>query len=53
MNIAKALPANIIIGNNHGHRISGNSNYSIWGNNSSVHGTGFFFLSYLHSFAVR
>ena len=40
MNIAKALLANTIIGNNHGHRISSNSNYRIWDNNSSVYGPG-------------
>ena len=40
MNIAKALPADTIIGSNRGHRISGNSNYNIWGNNSCVHVSG-------------
>ena len=38
MNIAKALPADTITGSNHG--ISGNSNYNIWGNNSSLYGRG-------------
>jgi hypothetical protein len=40
MNIVKALLADTIIGSNHGHRISSNSNYNIWGDNSSVLGTG-------------
>jgi hypothetical protein len=40
MNIVKVQPANTIIGSNHGHRISSNSNYNIWGNNSSVYGAG-------------
>jgi hypothetical protein len=40
MNIAKALPADTTTGSNHEHRISGNSNYSVWYNNSSVYGTG-------------
>jgi hypothetical protein len=40
MNIVKALPVNTIIGSNHGIRISSNSNYIIWNNNSSVYGTG-------------
>jgi len=40
MNIAKALPANTIIGSDHGHRIGSNPNYCIWDNNSDVHGTG-------------
>ena len=40
MNIVKALPADTIIGSNHGHRISGNSNYNIWSNNSNVYGPG-------------
>jgi hypothetical protein len=40
MNIAKAPPANTIIGNNHGHRISSNSNYIIWDNNSCISGSG-------------
>jgi hypothetical protein len=38
MNIVKALPADTIIGNNHG--IGSNSNYIIWGNNFCVHGRG-------------
>ena len=40
MNIAKVLPADTIIGSNHGHRISGNSDYNIWGDNSYIHGRG-------------
>jgi hypothetical protein len=38
MNIVKALQANTTIGNNHG--IGSNSNYTIWGDNSCVHGRG-------------
>jgi hypothetical protein len=38
MNIVKALPADTIIGNDHG--IGSNSNYIIWGNNFCVHGRG-------------
>jgi len=40
MNIAKVPPANTIIGSNYGHRISGNSNYNIWNNNSNVYVSG-------------
>ena len=40
MNIAKALPADTITGSDHGHRISGNSNYNIWCNTSYIHGRG-------------
>jgi len=40
MHIVKARLADTIIGSNHEHRISGNSNYTIWGNNSYIHGRG-------------
>jgi len=40
MNIVKALPADTIIGSNHGHGISGNSDYRVWYNNSCIFGTG-------------
>jgi hypothetical protein len=50
MNTAKALPANIIIGSNHGYRISSNSNYSIWGNNSNVADTEVRLMGYSNSF---
>jgi hypothetical protein len=40
MNIVKVPPADTIIGSNYGHRISSNSNYNIWGNNSNVYDPG-------------
>jgi hypothetical protein len=40
MHTVKALPANTITGSNHGYRISSNSDYNIWGNNSYIHGAG-------------
>ena len=42
MNIVKVQPADTVIGSNHGHRISGNSNYNIWYNNSYIHDAGVF-----------
>ena len=38
MNTVKVLPADTIIGSNHG--ISGNSNYNIWSDTSNIHGRG-------------